>query len=228
MSTTPAQTGYAPQPAPTELGPAEIGVGMRLSVHPHTDRFVEVILGALDDVDAAGLTEGLTIETDDVSTYVGATVAPGEQRLASYLAALVMAASRRSAGGHVVAHVLLSRGCPGEASCDLTTTRLPGAAPVVLVPGELPAVAQWSLYPLLDGDGGAGAHMSHIEEAIATARRDGVAVAPRHYATRLAGDLSQVVATAVDAWARVGATVPHVVTHLTLSVGSPTPVQEER
>ena len=39
---------------------------------------------------------------------------------------------------------------------------------------------------------------------------------------RLEGDLSEVVATAVEAWSTVGAHLSHVVTHLTLSVGSPT------
>jgi len=37
----------------------ELGIGARLSVHPHTDRFVDVILGGLADVEKAGLTEGL-------------------------------------------------------------------------------------------------------------------------------------------------------------------------
>lgn len=227
MSTTTPDAGQAPgQPAPA--GPAGLGVGMRLSLHPHTDDFVDVILGALEDVEAAGLTDGLVLETDEVSTYVGATRAPAEQRLAAYLTTLVTAASRRCSGGHVVAHVLLSRGCPGEVSCDLATTDLPRVDPVDLPPSGLPAIAQWSLYPLLDGDGGGGDHMAPIEEAIAAARRSGVATAPRHYATRLAGDLSQVVATAVDAWARVGATVPHVVTHLTLSLGSPSVTEETR
>ena len=53
----------------------------------------------------------------------------------------------------------------------------------------------------------------------------GVAASPAHYATRLTGDVSDVVATAVDAWAQVGTEVPHVVTHLTISVGSPSPAQ---
>jgi len=69
-----------------------------------------------------------------VSTYVGTRQAPGEQRLARYVAGLVaglvaaasrrrgvaasrrrgVAASQSSDGGHVVAHVLLSRGCPAR------------------------------------------------------------------------------------------------------------------
>lgn len=206
--------------ADTGATPQQLGIGMRFSIHPHTDDFVEVILAAIGEAQAAGLTEGLVIDTDDVSTYVGATDGPAEQRLVSYLAAVVTAAAR--GGHHVVAHVLLSRGCPGEVSCDLSVTGLPEAAPVEVAATGVPAVAQWSLYPLLDG-GDSAAHMPVIEEAIARAQERGTATGAAHYATRLTGDLADVLATATDAWAAVGAQIPHVVSHLTVSVNSPTP-----
>ncbi|WP_129336403.1 YkoF family thiamine/hydroxymethylpyrimidine-binding protein [Cellulomonas endophytica] len=216
MSTT-----TMPATSTTEPTPQALGIGMRFSLHPHTDDFVAVVLGALADAEAAGLAEGLVLETDDVSTYVGAREAPAEGRLVGYLAGVVTAASRRTGGGHVVAHVLLSRGCPGEVGCDLAVTGLPAAEPVALPPTGLAATAQWSLYPLLDGGSAAGDHMEHIERAIARARDRGTATGAAHYATRLSGDLADVLATAADAWAEVGAHVAHVVTHLTVSVGSP-------
>ncbi|NLF05153.1 MAG: hypothetical protein GX593_09180, partial [Actinomycetales bacterium] len=137
------------------------------------------------------------------------------------LAGVIAAASARSDGGHVVAHVLLSRGCPGERTCDLSVTSLPTAQPFHVESTGVTAVAQWSLYPLLDGASDGGDHMAHIEDAIATARRRGTAGDAAHYATPLTGDVAEVLATAVDAWALVGARVPHVVSHLTVSVGSP-------
>ena len=220
MTTTTTVTATATAEAAT---PDRLGIGMRFSLHPHTDRFAEVILGALQDAHDAGLADGLVLETDDVSTYVGVRDTPAEQRLVAYLAAVVAAASRRSDGGHVVAHVLLSRGCPGEVTCDLAVTGLPAATPVRVPTTGLPATAQWSLYPLLDGGSDAGDHMAHIEAAIVRARGRGTATGSAHYATRLTGDLADVLATACDAWAQVGAHVPHVVTHLTVSVGSPSP-----
>lgn len=234
MSTTYDET-TASEESRAGATPRELGVGMRLSIHPHCDDFVDVILGALGDVETAGLTEGLVTETDEVSSYVGAHVAPAEQRLATYLCAVIGAASRRSGGGHVVAHVLLSRGCPGEVACDLQVTGLPAVDPVALEATGVRASAQWSLYPLLDGGSDAPEHadaappemhMAHIEAAIDAAQRGmaarrGTAATPAHYATKLTGDVADVVATAVDAWAQVGAVVPHVVTHLTISVGSP-------
>lgn len=228
MSTT---TSTTTQETRRTAAVTELGVGARVSVHPHTDAFVDVITGALDDVRAAGLTDGLQLQTDEVSTWVGALEAPAEQRIAAYVSGLVAATSRRSGGGHVVAHVLLSRGCPGEATCDLglgSGVGLPVAAPVELAPTGVDAVAQWSLYPLMDAatttaEGVSGEHMAHIEAAIAAAQRRGTASAAAHYATVLRGDVADVLATAVDAWASVGAVVPHVVTHLTVSTGSPTP-----
>lgn len=201
--------------------PDQLGIGMRFSLHPHCDDFVAVIVGALADARTAGLDEGLLIETDEVSTYVGARTVPAEQQLVAYLAGVIAAAARRADGGHVVAHVLLSRGCPGEVSCNLAETGLPTPPPVEVAPTGVRAVAQWSLYPLLDGGSSAGDHLVAIEAAIASAQRRGTATEPSHYATKLSGDVAEVLATAADAWAVVGAQVPHVVTHLTVSVGSP-------
>ncbi len=209
----------------TGATPRQLGIGMRFSIHPHCDNFVEVILEALDDAERAGLTDGMTFETDEVSTYVGAVVAPAEQRLMTYLAAVIDAASRRSDGGHVVAHVLLSRGCPGEVTCDLSMTGLPCPEPVQIPATGVRAVAQWSLYPLLDGGSDAGAHMEHIEAAIAAALARGTVNGTAHYATNLRGDVADVLATVADAWAQAGSAVPHVVCHLTLSVGSPSPAR---
>ncbi|MGO1172879.1 MAG: YkoF family thiamine/hydroxymethylpyrimidine-binding protein [Actinomycetaceae bacterium] len=207
-------------PLPSDPTPDRLGIGMRLSIHPHCDDFADVIVGALAEVEDRGLTEGLVLETDPVSTYVGALTAPAEQRLAAYAAELLAAASRRTGGGHVVAHVLLSRGCPGEVTCA-PQSFVATAEPVDLAPTGIAACAQWSLYPLLDGSGTGGDHMAPITAAIESARARGVASEPAHYATLLTGDVAEVLATAVDAWAAVGGSVPHVVTHLTVSVGSP-------
>lgn len=210
--------------APT---PERLGIGMRLSVHPHCDAFEEAIVGALADVADAGLGDELVVETDEVSTYVGALGEPAEERLAVFAVALITAAHRRCGEGHVVAHLLLSRGCPGEVGCTLETTGLSTPLPISLDPSGIRAAAQWSLYPLLDGDSNGGDHMAHIEAAIESAKKRGLAASANHYATKLTGDLCDVVSTAVDAWAQVGAVVPHVVTHLSISVGSPSVVIEE-
>lgn len=207
---------------------SQLGVGMRLSLHPHCDDFAAVILNTLDSVSHAGLNEGLVVETDDVSTYFGADGAHAEQRLAALASSLISEASRESGQAHIVAHILLSRGCPGEVTCDLTTSRLAQPAPVELERTGIWAAAHWSLYPLSDSaaaDGREDGYMAHIEQAISAAVNRGVAVRGHHYATKLTGDLADVVTTVMDAWARVGSVVSHVVSHATVAVHSPSHTQ---
>lgn len=80
--------------------PSPAFFGARISLYPMTDRYVEVILGAVE-----GLRErGLQLETDDVSTFVG-----GDPD-AVYDAVETVFARAARAGDHVVMTVLLSHG----------------------------------------------------------------------------------------------------------------------
>jgi energy-coupling factor transport system substrate-specific component len=186
-----------------------LGVGMRVALHPMAEGFIDVILGALDEVDAGDL----AVTTTDVSTLV---MGP-EPALARWLRDLVLAADRRADGAHLVLNVLLSRGCPGAVRCDPSALpALPAVDPVDRPPTGLRAAAHWALYPL----GGEG-HMAAIERAIDAAASPTLEVTPDRFVTRLDGDLAQVVGAAVDAWTAAGAVVPHVTSHLFLSIRSP-------
>jgi energy-coupling factor transport system substrate-specific component len=203
VTTTPAT--IAGMPAHEALG-----VGVRFSLHPMTDRFVEVILGALDDVDPVSL----TVSTTDVSTHVAGT----EHDLARYLRDVVVAAVRRLGPGHLAVNLLLSRGCPGAVRCtveDLTV--LPSVERVTLEPTGIRTAAHWALYPL----GGEG-HMEAIERAIETTGDDGTFAGVERFVTRLEGDLAGVLGSVFDAWTAAGRVVPHVTSHVFLSIGSPT------
>ncbi len=185
---------------------AALGVGARVSVHPHRDDFADVLLGALAALDRTGV----DVVTDDVSTLVRGP----EADVLRVVVDLVAAVAR--AGGHVVAHVHLSRGCPGEVACDLGDDVV--LAPVDLAPPApvgVPASAHWALYPL-GVDGHLDAVLTAVDEAGVRVR-----VTPEHYVTRLDGDLADVLGTVALAWARTGEHVRHVVTHVTVSVGSP-------
>jgi energy-coupling factor transport system substrate-specific component len=196
---------------PTTVIPEEFGVGARFSLHPMADDFVRVILDALGAADHARL----TVSTDDVSTYVTGA----EADIIGYLTDVIGAAAR--SGVHTVAHVLLSRGCPGEITCE-------PAGGAALVPQEFPqpprtglqAAAHWSLYPLDDGD--RGNHLAVIGEAIENAKARGTFTRAEHYATRLDGDLADVLATVCGGWLLAGRSVRHVTSHATISLNSPT------
>ena len=83
---------------------AASGVGARITLAVLADDYVRLITEAL----AATNSADLLLDTDRVSTFVRGS----EQRIAEYLRELIAAAS--TSGHHLVAHLLLSRGCPGE------------------------------------------------------------------------------------------------------------------
>lgn len=201
----------------TEPTAASYGVGARVSLYPMCDGFVDVIMGALED--AAPAAASLTTTTSPVSTFAGG----GERDLVRWLVALVAAAARRGGDAHLGAHILLSRGCPGEVACALPAGRpwAPGADLRLSATGVV-AVADWSLYPLVDADGAMGDHMAPIMAAIARAKESGLFLESDHYVTRLRGDVADVVALVASAWLETGAHVQHVISHLVLSINSPT------
>ncbi|WP_154795536.1 YkoF family thiamine/hydroxymethylpyrimidine-binding protein [Occultella kanbiaonis] len=199
--------GTSAEASPT---PGAYGVGARFTLLPLTDRFVEVIIDAL----AVDRPAGLEVVTDDVSTFVRGT----ESDVVGYLTAVIARAGRT--GVHTVAQVLLSRGCPGEVACEVADGV--AFAPERLAPippTGLRAAAHWSLYPLHDGPD--GDHMSAIYAAIDDARERGTLTRSEHFATRLDGDLADVLTTIGDAWLTVGRSVRHVATHATISLNSP-------
>jgi hypothetical protein len=199
---------------PIPLDPTTFGVGARVTLAVMRDDYVEVLLRALAEADAGGL----SVYTGDVSTYV----AGAEADIARYLTQLVAAVGR--SGAHVSAVIHLSRGCPGEVACEL-----PGeAGPLRSEIPELPdagvrAAAEWALYPLDDGGtpGTQPDHMRDIYAAIDYAKNNDTFVRSEHFVTRLEGDVARVLATVFAGWILVGRTVQHVTSHVTLSINSP-------
>jgi hypothetical protein len=194
--------------------PRTFGVGARITIAVMSSDYIEIIQNALTETDATGL----DIETDNVSTWV----AGDEQRITEYIAALIAAAAR--GGEHVTATVMLSRGCPGEISCELPPgrTTLMSEVPTVPLTG-VTASAQWALYPL-DDQGSPERepdHMRDIYEAVDRAKANGSYVRSDHYVTRLSGDVATILETVAGGWVLAGRTVAHVTTHVTISVNSP-------
>lgn len=199
---------------PATMTPTQYGVGARFTLAVYDDDYVEIILDAL----AAADTTDLTIETGDISTFVGGS----EQRILEYLRDVIGHAAKR--GAHIGATILLSRGCPGELQCELPEgVDALGGDPISLPDSGIRARGHWSLYPLLDG-GSTGEHMDGIYAAVELARSTGVFDGSDHFATRLDGDLGAVLATVASGWLLVGQTIQHVTTHLTLSINSPSQI----
>ncbi len=208
------------------------GVGARVTVSVMRDDYVAVLEHALRTAasTAREADRAVTATTGPVSTLVRGD----ETGVLAYLAALLGTVA--ASGAHAVAHVHLSRGCPGEVTCGADPT---AAAPASLAP--LPRVgvearAHWALYPLLDevrpatiGDANGAAddapppreHLAPVLEAIETARDRGLVGPPQHFVTELIGDLGEVLDLVAGTWLEVGRTVRHVVAHATVSLNHP-------
>lgn len=194
----------APTPTPNDLG-----VGARITVGVMDSDYVRLITEALAATDGTDL----DVSSDDVSTLVRGT----EQRVTEYLRDLLVPLAR--SGVHVNAHVMFSRGCPGEVECAVTPGVLRQTEVPALEQSGVQAVAQWSLYPLAD-DG--GDHMREIYAAIDHAKGLGTFIGSEHYVTRLGGDLADVLATVAAGWVLTGHGVQHVTSHAVFSINSPT------
>lgn len=205
-----------------------LGVGARITLAPMSDNFITILLGALQQTDRTGV----EVTPDEISTHISGT----EDDILRYLQNLI--ANVAASGVHTVAQITLSRGCPGEATCD--RAEVPLGAPRTVAPlpsSNLPVTAQWSLYPLLDGAplGESGDqpstapsvidHMVPIMAAIDRATQAGIAHGSKHFVTELRGDLSQVLTTIGEAWVTTGAVVAHVVSTATININHPTAEQ---
>lgn len=211
-------------PAPADdvlvgtLTPADLGVGARVTLAVMSDDYATIILAAIAAADAA--VPGVVRQTDPVSSFLRGP----EQALADYLATVLVTAA--GSGSHVSAALQLSRGCPGEVSCELPVGFGAPVAPVTLPRTGVIATAQWSLYPLADSSSPSGGpppdHMRDISAAIQVAKDRGVYAGSAHFVTNLQGDLADILEIVATAWILVGRTVQHTVCHLTVSVNSPT------
>jgi energy-coupling factor transport system substrate-specific component len=181
--------------------------GARFSLYPMTDRYVPVILGAIDGLGGSGL----EVETDDVSTFI-----KGDRNTVWATLEGSFAKAARS-GEHVVMTALVSHGCPGEELCEIDP--LTGTASAArLHPGAGVRVScQWSLYPL-----GEPGYMDVIYRAIADTKDAGVFSKGQHFVSNLEGDLDRVLDTIRRAFDAACESALHVTAHITLSANSPT------
>lgn len=181
--------------------------GARFSLYPMTDRYVPVILDAIE-----GLSEsGLEVETDDVSTFI-----KGDRNTVWATLEGCFAKAARS-GEHVVMTALVSHGCPGEELCEIDPRTGTADAPRLHPGAGIRVSCQWSLYPL-----GEPGYMDVIYKAIADTKDAGVFSKGRHFVSHLDGDLDRVLDTTRRAFDAACESALHVTAHITLSANSPT------
>ena len=147
--------------------------GASFSIHPMSDQFIEIIKGALKEVD----TSKVHLKTDDVTTTVrGQLVHVFDVTKATFLHAA-------KTGEHVAFQATYSLGCPGDSEGEayMATDETPlnfGHVKNI----KQPVASKFSLYPL-----GGGNYMDVIYEQIEAMKKH-VTVSPAHYSTRLDGE----------------------------------------
>lgn len=166
-------------------GTSEI-TGCRFSIYPMTDRFADIILSALKEVD----TSKVWMETDDVSTCVrGLSVHVFDVVKAIYLEAA-------KHGDHVVFNGTFSNGCPGDTAGDAYLSENDekmNEARSAEIRQEV--AVQFALYPM-----GIPGYMDVIMNQVELAKSQGTFTKGVHYASRLDGDAHAVFNTLEEAF----------------------------
>ncbi|MFE0554758.1 YkoF family thiamine/hydroxymethylpyrimidine-binding protein [Paenibacillus sp. NPDC058910] len=183
-------------------------VGCRFSVFPMTDRFVEVIMGALRSVD----TGKVWIQTDDVSTCIRGRaehVFDVTRAIFAYAAA---------SGVHTVFNGTYSIGCPGDTDADVYMTE--DSTLLNNDIGEhadIETACQFALYPMGTDD-----YMDVIYSEVNRTKAAGTFAGSVHYASRLDGSLAQVFGSLEEAFLHaIQSDSSHLVMTAVVSAHSP-------
>ncbi|RSD26140.1 YkoF family thiamine/hydroxymethylpyrimidine-binding protein [Mesobacillus subterraneus] len=188
-------------------GTSEI-TGARFSLYPMSDRFVDIILSALKEVD----TKKVWMETDDVSTCVRGR----SEHVFDVVKAIFLTSA--AGGEHVVLNATFSNGCPGDTAGDTymaedslrINERLSNSI-------KQEVAVQFALYPL-----GIPGYMDVIMDQVKTVDQQGVFSGGVHYASRLDGDGNKVFSALENAFEGArNSDSTHIVMTVTMSANSP-------
>ncbi|WP_010529563.1 YkoF family thiamine/hydroxymethylpyrimidine-binding protein [Lentibacillus jeotgali] len=181
--------------------------GCQFTLYPMSDKFVDIILGALEEVDTSKVWK----ETDDVSTCVRGKMV----HVFDVIKALFLHAAKT--GEHIAMSGTFSIGCPGDSDADSymdeVDTPLNETKSNELLQK---AGCKFSLYPMGTED-----YMDAIYEQIDLSKHRNVKVSAAHYATRLDGEVKDIFQALYQSFDSVQEKVSHVTMSFTISANSP-------
>jgi energy-coupling factor transport system substrate-specific component len=194
-------------------GTSEI-TGARFSIYPMSDRFVDIILSALEKVD----TSKVWMETDDVSTCVRGR----SEHVFDVVKAIFLESSKN--GDHVVLQATFSNGCPGDSAGDVylseNADRLNEENSLQI---KQDVTVQFALYPM-----GIPTYMNVIIDQCKLAQDQGTFTKGVHYASRLDGDANKVFKTLEDAFQGAhDSDSTHIVMTVAMSANSPSKKEDK-
>jgi len=184
--------------------------GCRFTLYPMADRFIDVILGALDKTD----TSAVWSETDALSTvYRGKLPYVTDAVKALFLNAY-------EDGVHMALEGQFSKGCPGDVSGDSKLAYdgpLPNAESTKNI--HFPVHCKLALYPMGTND-----YVDEIARVWYMAQDLGLEPTTIHYATRIEGDVADVFSylEKVCDFMEHSDKVSHYILHFTMNCNSPT------
>ncbi|WP_130859642.1 YkoF family thiamine/hydroxymethylpyrimidine-binding protein [Gracilibacillus phocaeensis] len=180
--------------------------GCQFTLFPMSDRFVDIILSSLREVDSSKV----WMHTDDVSTCIrGKRV-----HLFDVTKALFFHAAKT--GVHVAMSGTFSIGCPGDSTGDVYMDESSQVMNQAADSLNQSAGCRFSLYPLGRED-----YMEQIYQQIDWSKTAGVDVSHSHYATRLDGDVHDIFRVLEHCFEQVQQKVSHVTMSFTISANSP-------
>lgn len=181
--------------------------GAQFTLFPMCDRFAEIILGALDEVDTANV----EMKTDNVNTEIRGTI----EDVFDVMQAIFLHSAKT--GEHVALSGTASIGCPGG-KLDTVQMKNDSVALNREKSAEIKqkAGAKFSLYPLGDTD-----YMKKIETQFDLSSNSGVEVTPAQGATRLDGESKEIFRTLEKSFTDVSEVLNHTSMAFTVSANSP-------
>ncbi len=186
-----------------------MNIGCQFSLYPMTDRFIPIVVDIISDIK---MRRDIQITSDDISTML---IGPSDT-IFSLIASCLLKASQKT--NHVVVNVTFSRGCPGEPDdgcCAPTDTlqKLPFSKSKTSLKrlSGMPVSAQFALYPM-----GNKNYMDVIYQEIEEVKKI-VSTTPKHFCTRLDGDIKDVFMALENAFDHAGESTSHVVLTATIS-----------
>ena len=182
--------------------------GCRFSLGIMSDRYIDVILGAIQKVD----TSKVWSTTDALSTlYRGRAIHVEDALKACFIHAF-------DENIHMTMEATFSKGCPGDVDADAflaeddVLMNEPAIADV-----HFPVSAKISLYPM-----GVENYMQHIAHVVNHAIDLGIYEKSSHYCTILSCDVQELFSYIRDVNEYCAENISHYIFELTLSVNSPT------
>lgn len=189
---------------PDSFGTSSI-VGFRFSLHPMSSNFINIIKGALKDID----TSHVWMQTDDVSTVIRGK----QQHVFNVAKALTLHAAKTKE--HIALSGTFSAGCPGDTAGNSYLDA--SDEPANKDDSKQYVSSQFALYPMNNPD-----YMKVIYREVERAKEFGVWNDSMHYASGIHGDIHEVFSFYETSFSS-GRSVnhPHLVMTISMSINSP-------